>query len=241
MRTLPKRPSLPPSAAKKLAEKSAMIASAVDAEKKDIGEKLYTNSRDAQWFQAIIQELKKLSGAGARCMYCSGSEAAQLEHYRPKAVFPELALHWENMLWVCGKCNLEKGDKFPMHAEQILINPIDENVWDFFRIDRFGKLRARYSPELEKLNPRAISTMEIVSLDREEIQQPRQDRLHELKNAVADSITLYKNGNIKLEVLNERLAQWQNSSLQPDVANYFLLGPGKSEPPFCELFALLNP
>lgn len=169
-------------------------------------------------------------------MFCSGSEASQVEHFRPKAVFPMEAMKWENFLWACGICNLNKSDRFPPETEpgEPIINPLDEDVWSFFFIDEFGNLTARWRPELGNVDPRAIKTIDILTLDRDALQETRQHRLDDLKARVLDSLELSRQGNLKQKDLQDRYSEWCKQSFQPDVASYFLEGPGRAESPFAE-------
>lgn len=173
-------------------------------------------------------------------MFCSGSESSEVEHYRPKATFPELALTWKNMLWACGICNRAKSNRFPVEAEQLLIDPLSEKVWDYFFIDEFGNLTARWSTMHDDYHPRAVSTMSIVALDRQALQEARQQRLINLKERVSDCLILLKNGDLSKTQVKKRIQQWRNEAFQPDVADYFLNGPGQQEEPFSLLFSLLR-
>ena len=100
MRRLPPRPELPPATRKRLEQESKAIVEA--ANPKDEAERRYCNARKAKWFKPVVGSLGVMSGIGQRCMFCSGSEAAQIEHFRPKALFPLEAMKWENFLWACG-------------------------------------------------------------------------------------------------------------------------------------------
>ena len=184
-----------------------------------------------------------MSGLGERCMFCSGSECSQVEHYRPKTVFPLEAMTWENFLWVCGICNQKKGHRFPPHTEpgEILINPIAEDVWAFFFIDEFGNLTQRWRQDLNRVDPRADTTVTIVGLDREALQQSRQARLVDLKQRISDSLILFARGELTVHDLRQRVDEWVAQPFQPDVADYFLRGPGNVEAPFAQLIAAMNP
>src|SRR5258707_3521929 len=111
MRRLPPRPTLLVATAGRLTSKTELIAN--DTNPKDAGERIYTSSRQAQWFRPITRVLKEMTGPGERCMFCSGSESSQVEHFRPKAIYPLEAMAWENFFWICGICNQSKGDQFP--------------------------------------------------------------------------------------------------------------------------------
>jgi uncharacterized protein (TIGR02646 family) len=173
MRQLRSRPSLEATTVRRLAKETTAITNAADS--KSEAKRRYENARKARWFKSIIHALRIMSGPGERCMFCSGSESSQIEHFRPKAVFPELAMTWQNFLWACGICNLFKGDQFPPDTQPgaLLIDPIEENVWDFFFIDEFGNLTPRWRNDLDHHDPRAESTREILGLDRQALQEAR--------------------------------------------------------------------
>lgn len=244
MRRLPPRPALSNTMQNRLVAETQAISDLPNLEEqKAKAEARYHNARGTQWFSEVVTTLQTLSGTGQRCMYCSGSEASEVEHYRPKAVFPELVFTWENLLWVCGVCNRHKGNRFPPETEtgQALINPLDEDVWQFFFIDEYGNLTAQWSESDDDYHPRAVKTMEVIQLDREVLQSTRQQRLLNLSKAIRYEIAAFHRGEITVVDLQNSLDAWLHEPYQSDVANYFLLGPGKSEPPFCELFAILNP
>lgn len=240
MRQLLSRPSLPAATVRRLAKETTEITN--NADSKSEAKRRYENARKARWFKPIIRALQIISGPDERCMCCSGSESSQIEHFRPKAVFPRLAMTWENFLWACGSCNRFKGDRFPLDTQSgaLLINPIEENVWDFFFIDEFGNLTPRWRNDLNDLDPRAESTQKILGLDRQALQETRQSRLLDLKRRVEDSMKLFQRGDLTREQLRERHSEWLKQPFQPDVADYFLNGPGCSESPFKEYFQLIT-
>lgn len=234
MRTLPPRPNLPPETVSLLQRKTDAINNA--ATPKEEAERIYTNSRQTQWFAPVVNSLKALSGAGERCMFCSGSESSQVEHFKPKAIFHSEAMAWENFLWVCGICNQAKGERFPPHTEPggQIIDPVSENVWDFFLMDEYGNLTPKWRISLDSLDPRATSTLKHLALDRAALQQTRQQRIEDLKGRIADSMSLFRTGELTSTQLADRCTEWRSQAFQPDVADYFLFGPGRVESPFDE-------
>ena len=163
-------------------------------------------------------------------MCCSGSEATQVEHYRPKAVYPDRTFQWENLLWVCSACNQSKGNRFDEGMPPI--NPIDDPVWEYLFIDEFGILCAKWNPAADDLDPRALRTIELLGLDREPLQESRLARLIDLRKKIADTISLMEGGALAPEDLQLRAIEWFEQPFQPDVADYFLDGPGSLEEPF---------
>jgi hypothetical protein len=238
MRQLPQRGALPDTVNHHLLKETRAIANA--AHPKAEAAKRYQNARQTIWFKPVIEALQKLAGPGERCMFCSGGEAFQVEHFYPKAIFPQQAMRWENFLWACAKCNQNKGDQFPLDGNEnpCLLNPLDENVWLFFYIDEYGNLTPRWDGDLDDFNPRAAMTREILALDRQALQESRQARLQDLKKRIRDSMQLFESGQLDKNALRERLAEWRQQPFQPDVADYFLNGPGSLEPPFSDYMSL---
>ncbi len=52
-----------------------------------------------------------------KCAYCetpiNASRSGQVEHFKPKSLFPTLAYDWSNYFLGCGGCNGAKSDKWP--------------------------------------------------------------------------------------------------------------------------------
>ena len=99
--------------------------------------------------------------AGARrCCYCEDSLADEVEHIRPKDLYPELVFVWENYLYACGPCNGPKNNRFavfsadgqevdvarrpgapvipPIPGDPLLIDPRQENPFDYMDLDLLG-------------------------------------------------------------------------------------------------------
>lgn len=57
-----------------------------------------------------------------RCMYCEDSLADEIEHRRPKNLFPADAFSWTNLLLACGPCNGPKGDQYALLVEGRLVD-----------------------------------------------------------------------------------------------------------------------
>jgi len=239
MRQLPKRPSLPGATNARLKKESQAISG--HANSKEEAARRYSNARKAVWFSAVVNSLKKMTGPGQRCMFCSGSESTDVEHYKPKSVFPDLALTWENYLWSCTPCNRGKGNRFPPQTEPggMLVNPVEENAWDFFFIDEFGLLTPVWDKKAGTPDERAVSTMEILDLNREAVQETRLFRLNDLKRQVSESLALFKSGTLSRQMMRQRLDEWLVQPFQPDVADYFFNGPGREEKPFSEFISCL--
>ena len=160
---------------------------------------------------------------------------------RPKAVFPKLALAWENLLWGCANCNRRKGNQFPPDTRPgaRLINPVEENVWDFFIIDRFGNFMPQWRPDKNTLDERAAATRDLLQLNRETLQARRMSRLNDLRHLVNMTLKQFRAGEIQIAEVHERSKEWRSSPTQPDVADFFINGPGSVEKPFSDLLSVV--
>lgn len=240
MRGLPNQGSLGAVTTAKLATETTLISGSADP--KVEAEQRYKAARGAKWFDPVIRTLAIRSGLGQRCMCCSGSESSQVEHFKPKATFPFDALSWSNFLWICGICNQAKGLRFHSPQGHVPINPFVDDPWEYFFIDQFGNLSPKWDPSINNLNQRAVWTIELYHLDRQALQESRQDRLIDLRNRVRDSLDLLVNGSITKDDLEIRALEWYEQSFQPDVADFFFAGPGSvtSSEPFANFLNILS-
>jgi uncharacterized protein (TIGR02646 family) len=240
MRRLSNRPGIPPAVLDRLAEETSAVISHADP--KAEAKRRYEKARKAKWFRPVVDALVKMAGPGQRCMFCSGSEASDVEHYRPKAIFPEKAMTWQNYLWSCTICNRFKGDHFPPETEpggQIL-NPSEDDPWQYFFIDEFGNLTPVYDRRTNALDLRATSTRDILKLNRDALQESRLFRLRDLKRQVSELVDQYRLGTKTKSDIATAIKEWRVQPFQLEVADYFLVGPGKQELPFRSLFEALE-
>ena len=238
MRNIESRLLLPSETVKRLSEEAAIVVAS--SEKKSMAAKRYKVVRQLVWFRKVTETLGLMAGVGMRCMYCSGSESAQVEHYRPKATYPELTFIWENLVWSCGICNQVKLNRF--NEDKQPINPIDDNVWNYFFIDQFGNLSPRWNPDENALDSRAVESIKLHALDRQALQESRQERLVDLRTQVRQTLNMLESGVIVPDELQEIVLTWIKQPFQSDVADYFLSGPGRVDPeePFKRLIDAMN-
>ena len=239
MRTLPGRPGLLSGTQKRLQTQTDAIVASSDPQK--AAEKRYASARKSRWFGEVLSKLRTMAGPGEPCMFCDANEATDVEHYRPKSVFPERALQWDNLLWGCSACNRFKASRFPPDTEPgaEILNPADDQVWKYFFIDQFGTLTPLWRPALNAFDPRAASTREVLRLDRQTLQERRLLRLKGLRIAVEDTLARFRSNHITAHEVQQRIVQWKNEPFQADVADYFLSGPGRREEPFAALLSLV--
>ncbi len=124
-----------------------------------------------------------------KCAFCESNitqvYAGDIEHFRPKSKFPELCFEWENLLFACSICNgkSNKGDKFPNENEGgILINPVNENPYNFFRFE-FDQVTKLFL--LIPLNERAETMLKTIKLNREDLAEFRTIELMKIVNLIS--------------------------------------------------------
>lgn len=101
---------------------------------------LLTNSTFMKKFGCTIAEMKDSISSNTRmpkCPYCDlipllGSGNVKLDHYFPKDKYPELSVHFRNLVPSCGGCNEgAKGVSIFMPMPNLYI----EDAWDKIEID----------------------------------------------------------------------------------------------------------
>ena len=108
-------PGLDARTARGLSGYQAEVQSAATyAEQVEAGKRLFGRyNRPANPVFEVVRERLALMCSGARrCSYCEDSVGDEIEHIRPKDLYPEKTFVWENYLLVCGQCNRGKGSRF---------------------------------------------------------------------------------------------------------------------------------
>ncbi len=70
------------------------------------------NRKSDPVFQVVRATLTKMCHGARRCMYCEDAPADELEHFRPKDLYPNLVFVWSNYLYACGICIGPKNNKW---------------------------------------------------------------------------------------------------------------------------------
>jgi uncharacterized protein (TIGR02646 family) len=109
-------------------------------------------------FSEVRRVLDAMCCGPRRCGYCEDSCADEVEHIRPKDIFPDSVFSWINYLYACGPCNGPKADKYA--------------VFDADQITPINVSRSRSDPVVPPkvgdpvfVNPRAEDPLEYLFLD----------------------------------------------------------------------------
>lgn len=152
--------------------------------------------------KVLFSKLRSMASGLERCMYCEDSGGTDIEHFRPKSVYPHQAFQWENYLLACSHCNSnEKRNRFPLldNGLPALIDPtvIDPSVHLIFS-PTTGRYEARDDDIIAK------KSIEVFGLNRQVCTQGRQDMWLNL----LDFIATYEKFPNRREGILERISRF---------------------------------
>jgi len=165
-------------------------------------------------FSEVREALTKMCSGARRCCYCEDSYADEVEHIKPKDLYPEETFRWENYLYACGPCNGPKNNQFsvfssttglltnvtrkrsdpveaPEHGSPVLINPRWEDSLKFMKLDLRGTfwfvpIKPRGSKDFE----RADYTIKVLRLnERDALCQAREEAYTSYRARLSEYIT----------------------------------------------------
>ena len=79
------------------------------------------NRRNNSVFVVVRRQLALMCPGARRCGYCEDSAESDIDHFRPKALYPDQVFVWENYLPSCASCNRKKGRRFAVLKDGDLV------------------------------------------------------------------------------------------------------------------------
>jgi uncharacterized protein (TIGR02646 family) len=130
----------------------------------------WKSARQTKRMVKVLATLHAMTGERQRCMYCLDSHGSDIEHFRPKSVYPKHIYRWNNLLLCCTHCGRLKGEQFPLsNRSALLIDPTKENSWDSLDFDpQTGNICARFDVQLNAWSSKGEKTVEVLHLDTRE-------------------------------------------------------------------------
>ena len=189
------------------------------------GKELWKSKHSAQ-FKNIRLKLDSLCVGKRRCNYCEDSVADEIEHIKPKDLYPSLAFVWGNYLFACGNCNGPKSNLFavfnnnevveisrkrndlvisPLIGEDVFINPRVDSPLEFLILD-LKTMNFISKPGLSDLNKkRAQYTIKILKLNtRGFLVEARKEAFNTYRDALQVYVTDKRNGKNKADLLKRQ-------------------------------------
>lgn len=134
-----------------------------------------------------------IASSNGKCAFCecipSEGGNVEVEHFRPKSIYPKHTFDWSNLLPACRKCNGTKLDHDTI-AEPI-INPYDYDPESLFYYDDI-EMKVQECPDKQL----GLKTIEICGLNSVRLYRPRANILISLRVFSQDlemAINEYKN------------------------------------------------
>ncbi len=126
-----------------------------------------------------------------RCMYCEDNEGTDIEHFRPKSVYPEHTFDWHNYLLACSACNSNhKRTRFPLDGggEPLLIDPTAEDPRAHLRFSpKTGKYRAQ--------TDKGHHSIDVFGLDRSNLETSRRNAWDQIQALIVHYALMVRDGN----------------------------------------------
>lgn len=163
------RRELSPRAAQSLDREQAQADTKRDAGVLNV-EAEWKRARRNKPLREAFDTLRVMAGNRERCMYCGDAHGTDIEHFWPKAPYPERMFRWPNMLLCCTECGRIKGSKFPLSdGLPALIDPSRDNPWAFLDFDpQTGNIVPRYDAKSQQYLRKGQATVTVLELDRRE-------------------------------------------------------------------------
>jgi hypothetical protein len=115
-----------------------------------------------------------------QCAYCerteaymSGEESFEVEHFRPRSIFPDLSSAYHNLYYCCRRCNGNKGNTWPSETDiaerRQFVDPCLEDLYQ-------GHLLVRSDGDVDWLTPSGEYSRLHLGLHREGLKRWRRAR-----------------------------------------------------------------
>lgn len=140
------------------------------------------------------------------CAYCGkklhSNIDANIEHFRPKSIYPELEFEPSNLLLSCRECNAIKSNKFPIDesGSSILINPNEDDLSKHIKQSKNGILegisdRGKAMIEMLKLNRESLIEQRMLKMINMDVSKEGVIPPDEVKSVFEDSLRKVENLN----------------------------------------------
>jgi uncharacterized protein (TIGR02646 family) len=220
------------------------------------------NRKDNPTFHCIREALRSMSGGAERCCYCEDSMASQIEHVRPKSLFPSHTFVWPNMLWACGSCNHRKHTKFavivngqlidvahrrsgpivpPPSGTMALLDPRTEDPQSFMGLDLVDTFEFFPHSGLDRITvERVVHTLWVLGLNLDPFPEQRADAYFDFHDRLREYVRWRHRGasDMKLAGLRARLRRSAHQTVWREILRLYRSSerPRQLEDDFSELF-----
>jgi uncharacterized protein (TIGR02646 family) len=164
----------------------------------DTKEKLLAHYRHKD-IQSALTESSSGKCAFCECIPSEGGNI-EIEHFKPKSIYPDLTFDWTNLLPSCRKCNGSKSNHDT--ATEPIVNPYDTDPADIFYYEDIS-IKAKTNAHFETAN----RTIEVCGLENIRLWKPRADILVSLRlftRAITEAVSEYSSADTPRKRENRR-------------------------------------
>lgn len=162
----------------------------------DEKEKLITHYRHNDIKTALIHS------SNGKCAFCecipSDGGNVEVEHFKPKSIYPENTFDWVNLLPACRKCNEFKADHDTV--TEPIVNPYEYDPEDLFYYEDI-RIKVKQCTDTRL----GGKTIEVCGLDSVRLWKPRSAilvTLHEFDTALQEAINNYQQSDSERKKAN---------------------------------------
>lgn len=131
-----------------------------------------------------------LEEQGYSCCYCGmgiDKENSHIEHFKPRSVFPEEQLNYNNLLASCQRereknepvhCGVKKAD---WYDKNLIVSPLEPDSSDFFLYTGSGEILPTNIPDKKET---AVTTIDKLGLDIDKLNAMRREAINGIVEAV---------------------------------------------------------
>ncbi len=190
----------------------------------------WKSSRQSLAMDKVLGSLQRMAGSRQRCMYCVDSHGCDIEHFRPKATFPEWMYRWNNLLLCCTECGRLKGAQFPMAGgKPLLLNPAVDEPWQHLDFDpATGNFSPRFDVTKNTFCQMGEATVQVLQLDQREALAAGYQKTY---RRLSRRITLFLEAPTAAPELIADLIEQDDHGL----LGWFFRGTGQNEPELRQL------
>lgn len=221
------------------------------------------NREDNPTFLSVRAALRSMSGGAQRCCYCEDSLASQIEHVRPKSLYPSHTFVWSNMLWACGPCNgcklaqiaiivggqlveitRRRNDPIgpPPSGTMALLDPRTEDPQAFMGLDLADTFEFFPHGDLDRITVERVDhTLRVLGINRDPFPEQRADAYWDFHARLREYAAWRHRGasDLRLAGLRARLRRSAHQTVWREILRLYRSSerPRQLEDDFAELFA----
>lgn len=111
----------------------------LEEEEKNLTQKYKMDNKKVVWNKAYIKNAL-LEMSDNKCCYCEckigkGEREMHVEHFKPKSIYPDLVVEWNNLLPSCPHCNKQKSSHDT--GKEPIINPVEDDPKKYFYLKNY--------------------------------------------------------------------------------------------------------